>query len=73
MYQRLKALSIPTVFSGGGGDGKDSAAALRAWMRVVSNSGTAASCCDTNSEISVQPRTQSSFLVTDLAILRNEF
>src|SRR5690606_10964787 len=32
-------------------------AAMRAWMVVVSNSGTLESCCATRSEISVQPST----------------
>jgi histone deacetylase 11 len=37
VYQRLKALNIPTVFLGGGGYGKDSAAAIVAGIRAVSD------------------------------------
>ncbi len=35
VYQRLKALNIPTVFLGGGGYGKDSAAAIVAGIKAV--------------------------------------
>ena len=35
VYQRLKALHIPTVFLGGGGYGKDSAAAIVAGIKAV--------------------------------------
>src|SRR5690606_12966890 len=35
----------------------DHSEAMRAWMLVVSNSGTLESCCATISEISVQPST----------------
>lgn len=37
VYQRLKALHIPTVFLGGGGYGKDSAAAIVAGIKAVSS------------------------------------
>lgn len=36
VYQRLKALHIPTVFLGGGGYGKESAAAIVAGIKAVS-------------------------------------
>ena len=36
VYQRLKALNIPTVFLGGGGYGKESAAAIVAGIKAVS-------------------------------------
>ena len=39
VYQRLKALHIPTVFLGGGGYGKDSAAAIVAGIKAVSAMG----------------------------------
>ncbi|MBZ9613110.1 histone deacetylase [Rheinheimera maricola] len=35
VYQRLKALHVPTVFLGGGGYGKDSAAAIQAGIKAV--------------------------------------
>ncbi|MAD73294.1 MAG: histone deacetylase [Rheinheimera sp.] len=35
VYQRLKALNIPTVFLGGGGYGKDSAAAIVAGIKAI--------------------------------------
>ena len=38
VYQRLKALHIPTVFLGGGGYGKESAAAIVAGIKAVSGS-----------------------------------
>ncbi|KKO49504.1 acetoin utilization protein AcuC [Arsukibacterium sp. MJ3] len=37
VYQRLKVLNIPTVFLGGGGYGKDSAAAIIAGIKAVSD------------------------------------
>ena len=37
VYQRLKALNIPTVFLGGGGYGKDSAAAIVAGIKAVTS------------------------------------
>ncbi|WP_166838149.1 histone deacetylase [Rheinheimera pleomorphica] len=36
VYQRLKALNIPTVFLGGGGYGKESAAAIVAGIKAIS-------------------------------------
>lgn len=35
VYQRLKALNIPTVFLGGGGYGKESAAAILAGIKTL--------------------------------------
>ncbi|WP_460857815.1 arginase family protein [Rheinheimera gaetbuli] len=40
VYQRLKALHIPTVFLGGGGYGKESAAAIAAGIKAVSAMGS---------------------------------
>lgn len=37
VYQRLKALNIPTVFLGGGGYGKESAAAIVAGIKAVTS------------------------------------